>query len=276
MLAPAALVACWCSPALAPVVPAVARALWLPRRQADHGAVAVTFDDGPHPQGTPAVLEALRNAGAQATFFLVGEQVERNPSLAAEIGAAGHTIALHGHRHRNSLRLTPRAFESDLARGIGAIAEATGDEPDIHRDLQRSGDRSRAATRPAPAAVVAVGPRLARQRQRAEHRVRAHPGPGRRRRAPAARRRPLQRARLLARNGRCPAGGAGEDRGCRTDPDRSQRTSSEAVDSRRHLVIPHATASAMNSPKPLRMSVWTPGVASSNFCLVQCRLISPT
>lgn len=133
MLAPAALVACWCSPALAPVVPAVARALRLPRRQADHGAVAVTFDDGPHPQGTPAVLEALRDAGARATFFLVGEQVERNPSLAAEIGAAGHTIALHGHRHRNSLRLTPRAFESDLARGIGAIAEATGEEPDIHR-----------------------------------------------------------------------------------------------------------------------------------------------
>jgi peptidoglycan-N-acetylglucosamine deacetylase len=133
MLAPTALVAWWCSPALAPVVPAVARALGLPRRQADHGTVAVTFDDGPHPEGTPAVLEMLRNAGARATFFLVGEQVERNPSVAAEIAAAGHTIAVHGHRHRNSLRLTPRAFESDLARGIGAIAEATGAEPDIHR-----------------------------------------------------------------------------------------------------------------------------------------------
>ena len=133
MLAPTALGAWWCSPALAPVVPAVARALRLPRRQADHGTVAVTFDDGPHPQGTPAVLETLRDAGADATFFLVGEQVERNPSLAAEIAAAGHTIAVHGHRHRNSLRLTPRGFESDLARGIGAIAEATGEEPGIHR-----------------------------------------------------------------------------------------------------------------------------------------------
>jgi peptidoglycan/xylan/chitin deacetylase (PgdA/CDA1 family) len=133
MLAPTALVAWWCSPALAPVAPPVARALRLPRRQADHGAVAVTFDDGPHPEGTPAVLEALRDAGAQATFFLVGEQVERNPSLAAEIAAGGHTIAVHAHRHRNSLRLTPGAFESDLARGIAAIAEATGEEPDIHR-----------------------------------------------------------------------------------------------------------------------------------------------
>src|SRR3954447_24612139 len=133
MLAPTALVAWWCSPALAPVVPPVARALRLPTRHADPGAVAVTFDDGPHPEGTPAVLEALRATGATATFFLVGEQVERNPALAREIAAAGHTIAVHAHRHRNSLRLTPRAFEADVDRGIAAIAEATGTMPDIHR-----------------------------------------------------------------------------------------------------------------------------------------------
>ena len=133
MLAPAALAAWWCSPALAPVVPPVARALRLPRRHSDRSAVAVTFDDGPHPEGTPAVLETLREAGAPATFFLVGEQVERNPALAAEIAAAGHTIAVHGHRHRNSLRLTPRAFESDVERAMAAISEATGTVPEIHR-----------------------------------------------------------------------------------------------------------------------------------------------
>ena len=133
MLAPAAVAAWWCSPALAPVVPPVARALRLPRRHWDPSAVAITFDDGPHPRGTPAVLETLREAGAAATFFLVGEQVERNRELAAEIAAAGHTIAVHAHRHRNSLRLTPRAFESDVDRGIAAIAEATGSVPDIHR-----------------------------------------------------------------------------------------------------------------------------------------------
>jgi len=133
MLAPTAVAAWWCSPALAPVVPPVARALGLPRRHGDDGAVAITFDDGPHPEGTPAVLETLREAGAPATFFLVGEQVERNPALAAEIAAAGHTIAVHAHRHRNSLRLTPRVFASDVDRGIAAIAEATGTMPDIHR-----------------------------------------------------------------------------------------------------------------------------------------------
>src|ERR1700753_1205548 len=43
--------------------------------------VALTFDDGPHPEGTPAVLEALAAAGARATFFVIGEQVERRPEL---------------------------------------------------------------------------------------------------------------------------------------------------------------------------------------------------
>lgn len=133
MLAPTVLAAWWCSPALAPVVPPVARALRLPRRHPEAGGVAVTFDDGPHPEGTPAVLEALREAGATATFFLVGEQVERNPALAAEIVAAGHVIAVHAHRHRSSLRLAPRTFEADVERGIDVIAEATGSVPDVHR-----------------------------------------------------------------------------------------------------------------------------------------------
>ena len=62
--------------------------------------VGLTFDDGPHPQGTPATLDALSAAGATATFFLVGEQVARWPGLAAEIAAAGHEIGLHGYRHR--------------------------------------------------------------------------------------------------------------------------------------------------------------------------------
>jgi peptidoglycan/xylan/chitin deacetylase (PgdA/CDA1 family) len=106
-------------------VPAVAGALGLARRIDDPVGVAITFDDGPHPEGTPAVLEALRDADVRGTFFLCGEQVERHPALAAEIGAAGHTVALHGHRHRNMLRLAPSTFVDDLERGIAAIEEAT-------------------------------------------------------------------------------------------------------------------------------------------------------
>jgi peptidoglycan-N-acetylglucosamine deacetylase len=95
--------------------------------------VLLTFDDGPHAQGTPAVLELLREADLQATFFLVGEQVERWPQLAAEIASAGHEVALHCHRHRCLLRLTPRQVRDDLLRAQAAIAEATGQFPRRYR-----------------------------------------------------------------------------------------------------------------------------------------------
>jgi peptidoglycan/xylan/chitin deacetylase (PgdA/CDA1 family) len=118
---------------LAPVVPGVASRLGIVRRQEGADGVVLTFDDGPHPQGTPLVLEILREAGATATFFLAGEQVERRPALAAEIVAAGHLVGLHCHRHRNALRLTGRQFGEDAERGRGAIEDACGQAIADHR-----------------------------------------------------------------------------------------------------------------------------------------------
>lgn len=103
------------------------------RRQDDVDEVALTFDDGPHPQGTPIVLEILREAGATATFFLAGEQVERRPALVAEIVAAGHRVELHCHRHRNALRLSARAFLDDAERGRAVIEDAGGQAIADHR-----------------------------------------------------------------------------------------------------------------------------------------------
>lgn len=138
---PAALAAAgaaiWTLPALAPLAPSLARSLGiartLPGDAADAGQVALTFDDGPHARGTPAVLEALERAGAHATFFLVGEQVRRAPALARELVDAGHAVALHGDTHRVQLRLTPRALAEDLDRGHATIAEATGVAPRWYR-----------------------------------------------------------------------------------------------------------------------------------------------
>jgi len=115
-------------PALAPVVPPVGNALGLVLREEDRDGVALTFDDGPHPRGTPAVLEALREAGALATFFLAGEQVEQRPALVAEIVAAGHRVELHCHRHRNQLRLGARELLEDAERARAAIEDAGGQE----------------------------------------------------------------------------------------------------------------------------------------------------
>jgi len=113
-------------PALAPIVPGLGSGLGIVHTQPRADSVALTFDDGPHPQGTPAVLEALRERGAEATFFLAGEQVERRPALAAEIVAAGHRVELHCYRHRNLLRLGVRQFLEDAERARAIIEEASG------------------------------------------------------------------------------------------------------------------------------------------------------
>jgi peptidoglycan/xylan/chitin deacetylase (PgdA/CDA1 family) len=116
-------------PALAPVVPGLGLALGIKLREEGSQHVALTFDDGPHPQGTPAILESLREAGgAKATFFLAGEQVEKRPALVAEIVAAGHRVELHCHRHRNQLRLSARDLLEDAERARAAIEEAGGQE----------------------------------------------------------------------------------------------------------------------------------------------------
>ncbi len=115
------------------MAPPVADALGVRRRIDAETAVALTFDDGPHPEGTPAALDALAAAGARATFFLVGEQVRRFPELAAEVVARGHAVALHCDRHRNLLRLTPRAIRADLERAAAAVADATGRRPRLQR-----------------------------------------------------------------------------------------------------------------------------------------------
>ncbi len=122
-------------PALAKPVPGVGAVLGIGAGTASGAGVALTFDDGPHPEGTPAVLETLRAWNAPATFFLVGEQVARAPALAAEVAAAGHGIALHCNRHRNMLRLTPWQVRDDLDRALDRIVSATGIQPALAAGL---------------------------------------------------------------------------------------------------------------------------------------------
>ena len=122
----------WFVPALAAHVPPLAGALGI-ERTIERRAVALTFDDGPHAEGTPAVLEALAAAGATATFFLVGEQVQARPSVARTIADAGHEIALHGYRHTLLLRRRTSALAADLDRAVGAIQDATGRSPTVYR-----------------------------------------------------------------------------------------------------------------------------------------------
>jgi peptidoglycan/xylan/chitin deacetylase (PgdA/CDA1 family) len=131
-LLPLAAAGAWAAPAAAPICRPVADVFRIPCRL-DGGGIALTFDDGPHPDGTPAVLDALAAAGAVATFFLVGEQVERYPEVARAVADAGHEIALHGFRHTLLLRRRTGELAHDLARATTVIEDVTGASPALYR-----------------------------------------------------------------------------------------------------------------------------------------------
>ena len=91
-------------------------------------ALALTFDDGPS-ESTRAILEILARHGVPATFFMCGANVERLPSVAREVAAAGHEIGNHSYGHPYLFLKTPAAVRADLARAQTAIASATGVQP---------------------------------------------------------------------------------------------------------------------------------------------------
>lgn len=93
------------------------------------GSLALTFDDGPDPDGTPAVLDALARLGWTATFFMLGVQVQRYPEVAAQVVAAGHEAAVHGFSHRNHLARRPGEVCRDVARAAAVVTAATGMRP---------------------------------------------------------------------------------------------------------------------------------------------------
>ncbi|MBO6234431.1 MAG: polysaccharide deacetylase family protein [Prevotella sp.] len=78
------------------------KALW--RIHPEEHAVYLTFDDGPIPESTPFILDTLREFGVKATFFMVGENVERYPDLYRRIVEEGHQVGNHTYNHMGSLR----------------------------------------------------------------------------------------------------------------------------------------------------------------------------
>lgn len=77
--------------------------------------VALTFDDGPDPATTPALLNVLARHRTRATFFLIGERAVAHPALVADIVAGGHELGNHLCSDRPSVRLPPSTFRAELA-----------------------------------------------------------------------------------------------------------------------------------------------------------------
>jgi peptidoglycan/xylan/chitin deacetylase (PgdA/CDA1 family) len=104
-----------------------------PHGSRDRRRIALTFDDGPDPQRTPLLLEALAELGVPATFFLLGSKVDANPELAAQIARAGHEIGNHTYSHPYLPLTRSHKLADELARADAAIARATGVVPTLMR-----------------------------------------------------------------------------------------------------------------------------------------------
>jgi len=86
----------------------------------------LTFDDGPHPVHTPALLEMLAGLGVRASFFLVGKSATAHPEIVAAIVAAGHTLGNHSYSHRKRRTMTWAVARSDIASTDAVLARFDG------------------------------------------------------------------------------------------------------------------------------------------------------
>jgi len=102
--------------------------------RAKKGCCALTFDDGPDPDLTPDILDALDRYGFTATFFCIGQNVEKHPELAGEIVKRGHTIACHDLEHKATANFRlKRAMVRDIGMANRTIFAATGRYPRLYR-----------------------------------------------------------------------------------------------------------------------------------------------
>jgi peptidoglycan/xylan/chitin deacetylase (PgdA/CDA1 family) len=94
----------------------------------DH-EVVLTFDDGPWPGNTPAVLKALADQCTKAIFFPIGKHAGWHPEIMKQVAAAGQTVGSHTWSHKDLSRLTDEEAKAEIEKGIAAISIALGNKP---------------------------------------------------------------------------------------------------------------------------------------------------
>ena len=108
--------------------------LRLPAAAIARREVALTIDDGPEPEVTPAVLDLLDAAGARATFFCIAERARLHPELVREIVRRGHSVQNHSHVHRHNFSLLgPRGFAREIGAAQEVLASIAGEAPRFFR-----------------------------------------------------------------------------------------------------------------------------------------------
>jgi peptidoglycan/xylan/chitin deacetylase (PgdA/CDA1 family) len=102
---------------------ALPRRLFLVRGPAHSGAVCLTFDDGPHPEHTVRLLDALRDRGIPATFFVIGQEAERHPDLVRRMVAEGHAVGHHSFTHSEPDQTSAKQLAEEV-RATGELFAA--------------------------------------------------------------------------------------------------------------------------------------------------------
>ncbi|MGE5176911.1 MAG: polysaccharide deacetylase family protein, partial [Hyphomicrobiales bacterium] len=121
--------------ALSPWSSAFGKTHW--HGDASRRVVAITFDDGPNGDVTGRILDILKRERVHATFFLVGENVRRDPATAARIAREGHVVGNHSDTHPMGFGLLPAdTIRRELGRAERSIAAATGEAPRYFRPPQ--------------------------------------------------------------------------------------------------------------------------------------------
>jgi peptidoglycan/xylan/chitin deacetylase (PgdA/CDA1 family) len=91
--------------------------------------VVLTFDDGPWPGSTRAVLDALAQHCTKATFFIIGKHAIWHPDIMKDVGKAGHTVGAHTWSHANLGKAKPDVARGEIEKGLSAVKLALGSAP---------------------------------------------------------------------------------------------------------------------------------------------------
>ena len=95
--------------------------------------IALTFDDGPSTAWTPALLDGLKERGVKATFFLIGENADKNPEIVKRMAEEGHLIGNHTYHHVELTKVSEKEARLELADTSAVIVRITGKEPEYMR-----------------------------------------------------------------------------------------------------------------------------------------------
>lgn len=121
--------------------------------------IALTFDDGPSPEITPLLLDYLKQEGAAATFFVLGDWVEQLPAIVARMAAEGHQVGNHTYNHRDLTKLTSRERRREISRAADAIKGILGYPPSVTRPPFGAHDEAVQADLATPLLLWSIDPR---------------------------------------------------------------------------------------------------------------------